>query len=82
MEKTFVHPYMPNSVPEVQRQLLEELGAESIREIYESIIPQDLLYKDRLDLPEPIRSEYELKKHVISIRFRRYAMRSIPGENS
>ena len=33
MEKTFVHPYMPNSVPEVQRQLLEELGAESIREI-------------------------------------------------
>ncbi len=67
MEKTFVHPYMPNSVPEVQRQLLEELGAESIREIYESIIPQDLLYKDRLDLPEPIRSEYELKKHVTGI---------------
>ena len=67
MEKTFVHPYMPNSVPEVQRQLLEELGAESIREIYESIIPQDLLYKGRLDLPEPIRSEYELKKHVTGI---------------
>ena len=67
MEKTFVHPYMPNSVPEVQRQLLEELGAESIREIYERIIPQDLLYKGRLDLPEPIRSEYELKKHVTGI---------------
>lgn len=67
MEKTFVHPYMPNSVPEVKQQLLDELGVASVREIYESIIPDDLLYKERLDLPEPIRSEYELKKHVAGI---------------
>lgn len=67
MEKTFVHPYMPNSVPEVKQELLDELGVGSVREIYESIIPQELLYKERLDLPEPIRSEYELKKHVSGI---------------
>lgn len=67
MEKAFVHPYMPNSVPEIKQQLLDELGVKSVREIYESIIPQDLLYKERLDLSEPIRSEYELKKHVTGI---------------
>ena len=59
MEKTFVHPYMPNSVPEVKQQLLDELGVKSVQEIYESIIPEDLLYQERLDLPEPIGSEYE-----------------------
>ncbi len=67
MERSFVHPYMPNSVPEVKQQLLDELGVKSVREIYESIIPKDLLYKGRLDLPEPIHSEYELKKHVTDI---------------
>lgn len=67
MEKTFVHPYMPNSVPEVKKQLLDELGIEDVREIYENIIPEDLLFKGRLDLPEPILSEYELKKHVTGI---------------
>lgn len=67
MEKTFVHPYMPNSVPEVKQQLLDELGIKAVSDIYESIIPQELLYKERLDLPEPILSEYELKKHVTGI---------------
>ncbi len=61
MEKTFVHPYMPNSVPEIRQQLLDELGVKDVKEIYGSIIPEELLYKERLDLPEPIRSEYELK---------------------
>lgn len=67
MEKTFVHPYMPNSVPKVKQQLLDELGIKAVSDIYGSIIPEDLLYKERLDLPEPIQSEYELKKHVTGI---------------
>ncbi len=67
MEKSFVHPYMPNSVPEIRRQLLDELGVEDVKEIYGSIIPDELLFKERLNLPEPIRSEYELKKHVTGI---------------
>ena len=58
MEKTFVHPYMPNSVPKVKQQLLDELGIKAVSDIYGSIIPEDLLYKERLDLPEPIQSEY------------------------
>lgn len=67
MGKDFVHPYMPNSVPDVKKQLLEEVGVRSVREIYESVIPEELLYKERLDLPEPIRSEYELRRHVTGI---------------
>lgn len=67
MGKDFVHPYMPNSVPQIKQEMLKELGVETIEDIYKSIIPDDLLYKERLDLPEPILSEYELKKHVESI---------------
>lgn len=67
MKKTFVHPYMPNSVPEVKQKLLDELGIKEVSDIYGSIIPKELLYKERLDLPEPILSEYELKKHVTGI---------------
>lgn len=66
-DRSFVHPYMPNSVPSIKRQMLEELGVESIDEIYKSLIPDDLLYKKRLNLPEPIVNEYELKRHVMGI---------------
>ncbi len=66
-EVTFVHPYMPNSVPKIRKRMLEEIGAESVKEIYKSLIPDDLLYKERLDLPEPIVSEYELRRHVMGI---------------
>lgn len=69
MEKNgmFVHPYMPNSVPSIKKSMLEEIGVKSVEEIYKSLIPDDLLYKERLDLPEPITSEYELRKHVMGI---------------
>ena len=67
MENSFVHPYMPKSVPENKKAMLDELGINSVEDIYKSIIPDELLYKERLDIPEPIRSEYELKRHVMGI---------------
>lgn len=67
MGKAFIHPYMPNSVPEIQEEMLKEIGVDRIEDIYKSIIPDDLIYKERLHLPEPIHSEYELKKHVTGI---------------
>ena len=67
VENSFVHPYMPNSVPENKKAMLDELGINSVEDIYKSIIPDELLYKERLDIPEPIRSEYELKRHVMGI---------------
>lgn len=67
MGKSFIHPYMPNSVPEIKEEMLKEIGVESVEDIYQSVIPEELLYKERLDLPEPILSEHELKKHVMGI---------------
>lgn len=67
MSHDFIHPYMPNSVPEIKKQMLDELGLNSIDEIYKSVIPDELLYKERLDLPDPILSEYELKRHTMNI---------------
>ena len=67
MGKDFIHPYMPNSVPGIKEEMLQELRIKSVEEIYESVIPEELRYKERLDLPEPILSEHELKKHVKGI---------------
>lgn len=66
-EKTFVHPYMPNGVPAVRAAMLKELGISSVEEIYRSIIPDRLLFKGRLGLPEAIGSEAELADHVLGL---------------
>ncbi len=60
------HPYIPNSAPEVKAKMLEEIGVKSIEELYEDI-PENLRFKGKLNLPEAIRSEYDLKRHVESI---------------
>lgn len=64
--KPFVHPYIPNSVPEIQRRMLEEIGVGSIDELYEDI-PPGLRFGRELDLPEPLLSELELRRHVEGI---------------
>jgi glycine dehydrogenase subunit 1 len=64
--KPFVHPYIPNSVPEVKRKMLEAIGVGSIDELYEDI-PPALRFGRELDLPEPLLSELELRRHVEGI---------------
>ena len=61
-----VYPYIPNSVPEVQEEMLKEIGVSDIEELYQSI-PQELQLKEELRLPEPLTSEAALKKHVLGI---------------
>ncbi|MEF8725631.1 MAG: aminomethyl-transferring glycine dehydrogenase subunit GcvPA [Candidatus Bipolaricaulota bacterium] len=60
------HPYVPNTVPEVRQEMLSEIGVDSIRELY-GTIPDDLIYDRELDIPDPICSEFELKRHVKEI---------------
>src|SRR5699024_12879681 len=38
----FVHPYMPNSVPAIEAEMLREVGVKDVAEIYRSVIPEDL----------------------------------------
>ena len=54
--KTIVHPYIPNSVPEVQEEMLREIGLKDIDELY-SGIPDELKFKGKFNLPEPLLAE-------------------------
>jgi len=62
-EETFVHPYIPNSVPEVKTKMLETIGAKDVESLFREI-PERLRLKRKLDLPEPFLAENELEKHV------------------
>ncbi len=61
-----VYPYIPNSVPEIKKQMLEALGINSVDDIYAEI-PAHLRFKGTMDLPEPLLSEYALRRHVEGI---------------
>jgi len=64
--KKIVYPYIPNSEPQVQKEMLQEIGANSINELF-SDIPEKLLLHKRMNLPKPFLSEYELKRHIEGI---------------
>ena len=65
-KKSFVHPYIPNSVPEVKQQMLRDIGIDNVNELY-SEIPEELKFKDKMNLPEPLLSEFELSRHMEQI---------------
>jgi glycine dehydrogenase subunit 1 len=58
-----VYPYIPNSEPEVKRQMLDAVGAQDVEEFYTDV-PENLRFKGLMNLPKPLLSEYELKRHV------------------
>ncbi len=64
--ENFVHPYIPNSVPEVKAKMLEEIGVENIEELY-SDIPDQLRFKGKMKLPKALTSELALKQHMEKI---------------
>lgn len=61
-----VYPYIPNSVPEIKEQMLNEIGVKSIEELYTDI-PENLRYKNELNLPPPLLSEHALRRHMEEI---------------
>jgi glycine dehydrogenase subunit 1 len=65
-EQPTVYPYIPNSVPEVKEQMLQEVGAASTEDFFEDV-PENLRLKGSMDLPQPLLSEYALKRHVEGI---------------
>jgi len=65
-ERAVTYPYIPNSVPSVKREMLEEIGAESVEELFEDV-PERLRVQGSLDLPPPLLSECALKRHVEGI---------------
>ena len=67
LKKPKVHPYIPNSVPEVKEEMLRVVGARDADELYRQMIPERLLMKRSLDLPDPLTSELDLRRHVEGI---------------
>ena len=62
-EKKVVYPYIPNSNPDVQKEMMAFVGAKDLWELYEEI-PEALRYKGRLNIPEAILDEFNIKKHT------------------
>ena len=58
-----VYPYIPNSVAAVKAEMLREVNATDINELYAEI-PEHLRMRGRLNLPEPILDEFSLRRHV------------------
>ena len=56
------HPYIPNSQPEIKKEMMQEIGIKSIDELYADI-PEKYRLKKPLNIPEAL-SEFEVKKHV------------------
>jgi glycine dehydrogenase subunit 1 len=65
-KKPTVYPYIPNSVPTVKNQMLKEVGAKSVEELFEGI-PEKLRLKKNMNLPTPLLSEYSLRRHIDGI---------------
>ncbi|MHA1576999.1 MAG: aminomethyl-transferring glycine dehydrogenase subunit GcvPA, partial [Candidatus Thorarchaeota archaeon] len=57
-----VHPYIPNSVPEIKKRMLKEIGVSSSDEIF-SCIPDSIMYKKKLNLP-PAKSEFDVIRSI------------------
>ncbi len=61
-----VFPYIPNSVPEIQREMLDYVGAKDVMDLYEEV-PEQLRLDRPLNLPDPIRDEQSIKRHMEKI---------------
>jgi glycine dehydrogenase subunit 1 len=75
-EDNVVYPYIPNSAPRIKNQMLEQVGVEDVRALYEDV-PGRLRTKDPMNLPPPHLSEYALKRHVEAL----LAQNQTAGEN-
>jgi glycine dehydrogenase subunit 1 len=63
MTEPMVHRYIPNSAPGVREAMLQEIGIESVDEIYKEI-PEGLRYSGTIDIPQKPASELEVARRV------------------
>lgn len=60
---TKAHPWMANSVPSIQQEMLSALGLNSVDSLF-SQIPDDHLYDKPFNLPPQLASEVALSRHL------------------
>jgi glycine dehydrogenase subunit 1 len=76
MAESRVHPYIPNSKPEVKKQMLREMGIKGIDELY-SDIPEQFMLKRLLNLPSQT-SEFDVRRRVEAILAKNKTSREMP----
>lgn len=59
-----VYPYMPNTVPQTRKAMLNAIGKSNITELFDAI-PEDIRFGDKtMPLPTPLLSEHALRRYV------------------
>ena len=71
------HPYIPNSVPHIKQELMDELGIKSIDELYADI-PEKFRLNKQLKIPQTGLPESEVKKHVETLLSKNRPSSSMP----
>ena len=61
----FFHPWMANSGSRVKQEMLDVIGAETIEELFQQI-PLDHRRKTPLELPPSLKSESDLRRHLVT----------------
>jgi glycine dehydrogenase subunit 1 len=57
-----VHQYIPNSDPEIKKEMLKEIGVKDSEELFD-VIPRKILFSKNLDLPHSA-PEYQVRRHI------------------
>jgi glycine dehydrogenase subunit 1 len=57
-----IHHYIPNSNPEIKKEMLDEIGVRDSEELF-ATIPERIRFHGRLDLPRAA-SEYEVRRRI------------------
>lgn len=61
--KKIVYPYIPNSAPGIQKEMMDAVGVKDLWELYEDV-PEALKFREKLDIPPAILDEYGMKRHI------------------
>jgi len=76
LPKAHVHPYIPNAIPKTERKMLQQIGIESVEELYADV-PRKFLLKRKLNLPKPM-SEQEVRTHFESLLRKNKSRQDMP----
>ena len=71
------HPYIPNSLPETKRKMMQEIGVRSIDELFADI-PEKCRIKKPLNIPQHSLSEFEVAKQVNALLSKNSSAEDMP----
>lgn len=71
------YPYIPNSAVDTKQEMMQELGIESIDELYADL-PEEYRLRKALNLPQRALSEFEVRRHVETLLSKNKSCNDMP----